>query len=115
MNNEEEVIEILDEFEEQSINTTPITQEDINNLENESTPFNNLGEVPLESEQNDSSVEIKNLDQVKYDPIEPEKQEIKIEEETTEENTKSGLGFVIVLFILLALFVFLLPYISKLF
>ena len=58
--------------------------------------------------------EVKKLEEVKYNPIEPEKKEIKIDE-TEEENSKSGLGFIIVLFILLAAFIIALPYISKLF
>lgn len=122
MNNEEEVIEILDDFEDNTITIPPINTDVVGNVtptnENPSEPiFNNLGVSASEEIKPKLDVydEVKNLEEVKYDPIEPEKQEIKIEAETKEENTKSGLGFVIVLFILLATFVFLLPYISKLF
>lgn len=130
MNKEDEVIEILDDFEDNTITIPPINKnvgenvtpeqpavvENIPDTSAEPT-FNNLGVSTSEELKPKLEVydEVKNLEEVKYDPIEPEKQEIKIETETKEENTKSGLGFVIVLFILLAIFVILLPYISKLF
>ena len=52
---------------------------------------------------------------VEYSPIEPETEDVKIEASESEEETKSGLGFIIVLFVLLAAFIIALPYISKLF
>ena len=122
MNNEEEVIEILDDFEDNTITIPPInkhvvSEKPVSSDNTMESTFNNLG-VSFSEEikpKIDVYDEVKKLEEVKYDPIEPEKQEIKIETETKEENAKSGLGFVIVLFILLAIFVILLPYISKLF
>lgn len=132
MNNEDEVIEILDDFENDTITIPPINKnvgiENITPVEPkvvssssqtsaQPTFNNNLGVSAPEEIKPKTEIynEVKNLDQVNYDPIKPEKEEIKIDTEAKEENTKSGLGFVIVLFILLAAFIIALPYISKLF
>lgn len=132
MNNEDEIIEILDDFENNTITIPPINknigvergnmdQPVVSNIESQTSAqqtFNsNFGVGTTEEIKPKSEIynEVKNLDEVNYEPIEPEKQDIKIETETKDENSKSGLGFVIVLFILLAAFIIALPYISKLF
>lgn len=126
MNNEDEIIEILDDFENDTITIPPVNKS-ANTVEPDVA--NNLSETPVQPTFNNLGVnaseeikpkpeiynEVKNLEEVKYNPIEPENGEIKIETETKEENTKSGLGFIIVLFILLIAFIIALPYISKLF
>ena len=104
MDNNEEIIEILDDINDSdnvlpnlgvmSSNTTPTIQND------------EVKEEYIDLE--------KQLEEVKYEPIEPEKQEIKIETEEESDKSKSGLSFIIVLFILLAAFIIALPYISKL-
>lgn len=130
MNKEDEVIEILDDFED-TITIPPINKNtgvQFNLSENEvsSQPApipqevkisNNFGVNHVEEQKVEPQIyaEVKNLEDVNYSPIEPEKEEMNIEMNISEENTKSGLGFVIVLFILLIAFVIALPYISKLF
>lgn len=91
MNNDNDIIEILDDIseDENSLNQTPTTNYNANN--------------------------INNFESVKYDPISNEKEEIKIEETSESEKSKSGLGFVIVLFIIIGAFIVALPYIAKLF
>ena len=132
MNNEDEVIEILDDFENDTITIPPINKNigiqnsiPVEPKVNSSIPENsteqtfngNLGVSVAEEikPKVETYNEVKKLEEVNYEPIKPEKQEIKIEDESKDENSKSGLGFVIVLFILLAAFIIALPYISKLF
>jgi len=124
MNNEDEIIEILDDFED--ITTTSISNVN-NTVSMEKVATNDVSFEPDKinlgvsvSEELNQKVqipnEVKNLEEVKYEPIKPEKDNIKIESnDMTEEDSKSGLGFVIVLFILLVLFIMALPYISQLF
>ena len=131
MNNEDEVIEILDDFED-IITINPINenlggqsnvQSDVS-VDSEMVSIipqnnfsNNLGVSSIEETKVEPQLynEVKNLADVNYSPIEPEREETNIEMNVSDENTKSGLGFVIVLFVLLAVFVIALPYISKLF
>ena len=85
-----------------------------NNIESEQMVSSNLG-VPTIDEQN--SVDLMNPSQP-FESIQP--QFIQAEQQSTSsssnnDNQKSGLGFVIILFILLAIFIFALPYITKLF
>lgn len=90
MNNDNDIIEILDDIEsENNLNKTPTTNYNTSNI-------------------NDS-------ESVKYDPISNSKEEIKIEETSESEKSKSGLGFVIALFIIIGAFIVALPYIAKLF
>lgn len=104
MNNNEDIIEILD---------------DINDSEN---VLPNLGPTPVNtaptiqpSEVKEEYIELeKQLEEAKYEPIEVEKQEIKIETEEETDQSKSGLSFIIILFVLLAAFIIALPYITKL-
>jgi len=124
--NDEEVIEILDDFEDNTIRIEPIKNvnigikpETVAPSDNVAQPLNNpsLGvSKPEELEpKSETFTPVKNLDTVKYEPIKPETQEFKVETPENEEESRSGLGFVIVLFILLAAFIIALPYISKLF
>lgn len=130
MNNEEEVIEILDDFEEDTIIIPPISNEMIQNTVDEQEvvtmgeepyveqPLNNNLEIRSSEEitsPENVAQEFKNLEDVNYAPIKPEKQEIKIDADPTNDNSKSGLGLIIVLFILLIAFIIALPYISNLF
>lgn len=135
MDNKEEDIEILDDFEEDTLIIPPITKDMINDYkESEMVSQNNNisvqpevitvdNNVPIEQKSNndlgenhnEAYHEVKNLDDIHYEPIKPEKQEIKIDTDPTDDNSKSGLGFIIVLFILLVAFIIALPYISKLF
>ena len=104
MNTNDEIIEILD---------------DINDSDN---VLPNLGVTPSNTtptiqnnEVKEEYIELeKQLEEAKYEPIEPEKQEIKIETEEESDKSKSGLSFIIILFVLLAAFIIALPYISKL-
>lgn len=130
MNNEEEVIEILDDFEEDTIIIPPISNEMIQNTVDEQEVVT-MGEEPYVEQPLNNNLEIrssekitspenvaqefKNLEDVNYAPIKPEKQEIKIDTDPTNDNSKSGLGLIIVLFILLIAFIIALPYISNLF
>lgn len=138
--NDEEVIEILDDFEDKTIRIEPIKnlsvgikEEPIVSVNNINTTINqeplNLNNVTQSSlgsnvglstseqitPKQEIYTQVKNLEEVKYEPIKPEKEEVKIDTKDNEEESKSGLGFVIVLFILLAAFIIALPYISKLF
>lgn len=132
MNNEDEVIEILDDFENNTITIPPINKNvGVQNVVQTSQKEpSSIPETPVQAQVNSNFGvsaseeikpkteiynEVKQLEEVQYEPIKPEKQEIKIEDEQKDENSKSGLGLVIVLFILLAAFIIALPYISKLF
>lgn len=92
MNNDNDVIEILDDINQDdnvvSVNNTPVND----------TPVTDTIENQPKGEE----------------VIKSDKQEIKIEDEDVSDNSKSGLTFVIVLFILLIAFIIGLPYISKL-
>lgn len=94
MNNDNDVIEILDDITEDNnvvgINNSVNTEAPVN-----STPIINSAIEQPKVEDNGSK-------------------EITIESELETDNTKSGLPFVIVLFILLIAFIIGLPYISKL-
>lgn len=104
MNNNEDIIEILD---------------DINDSEN---VLPNLGPTPINTTPTIQTNEIKEeyielekqLEEAQYQPIEVDKQEIKIETEEETDQSKSGLSFIIILFVLLAAFIIALPYITKL-
>ncbi|MBE6138457.1 MAG: hypothetical protein E7173_01775 [Firmicutes bacterium] len=123
---DEEVIEILDEVEDNTIKISPIKNVSIG-LRNEPETSNNAVltdttttgldiSAPDNIDNNQTErVMMHNLDNVEYAPIKPEKVESKVEVEEPDEEAKSGLGFIIVLFILLATFIIVLPYISKLF
>ena len=137
--NDEEVIEILDDFEDKTIRIEPIKNVSIGikepaaSVNNQNTTINteplssnNVTQSPTGSNLGVNTSEqitpkpeiytpIKNLEEVKYEPIKPEKEEINIDTRDNEEESKSGLWFVIVLFVLLAAFIIALPYISKLF
>lgn len=56
----------------------------------------------------------KKVSEVKYDPIEPEKETIEIVDDVEPSKNKSGLLLVIVLFVLLGLFIVFLPKITEL-
>ena len=56
----------------------------------------------------------KKVSDVKYDPIEPEKETIEIVDDVEPSKNKSGLLLVIVLFVLLGLFIVFLPKITEL-
>lgn len=110
MNNDNDMIEILDD----------VNENNNNNLNNTSSVNNNLqSQQGLYQEQpvNQPSVNMvqNQPNEVKYDPIDNSKEEIKIEQESESEKSKSGLGFVIVLFIIIGAFIFALPYIAKYF
>ena len=133
----DEVIEILDDFEDNTIRIEPIKNVSIGikqepvALNNANTTINveplstnnakptpavsNLGVSTPEEIKPKLYTPVKNLEEVKYEPIKPEKEETKIETIDSEEESKSGIGFIVVLFILLAAFIIALPYISKLF
>ena len=109
MNNDNDMIEILDDV-----------NEDSNTLNNSSTINNNVQpQQGLYQEQplNQPSVNMtqNQSNEVKYDPIDKTPKEIKIEQESKSEKSKSGLGFVIVLFIIIGAFIFALPYVAKYF
>ena len=57
----------------------------------------------------------KKVSDVKYDPIEPEKEKIEIVDDMEPSKNKSGLALVIVLFVLLILFIIFLPKITEIF
>lgn len=57
----------------------------------------------------------KKVSDVKYDPIEPEKEKIEIVDDIEPSKNKSGLVLVIVLFVLLILFIIFLPKITEIF
>ncbi len=57
----------------------------------------------------------KKVSDVKYDPIEPEKEKIEIVDDIEPSKNKSGLALVIVLFVLLILFIIFLPKITEIF
>ena len=109
MNNNDDMIEILDDV-----------NEDSNTLNNPTMVNNNAqSQQGLYQEQsiNQSSVNMvqNQSNEVKYDPINNNEEEIKIEQESESEKSKSGLGFVIVLFVIIGAFIFALPYIAKYF
>lgn len=109
MNNDNDMIEILDDV-----------NEDSNTLNNPSTINNNVQSqqgVYQEQPVNQTSVNMvqNQPNEVKYDPIDKTPEEIKIEQESESEKSKSGLGFVIALFIIIGAFIFALPYIAKYF
>lgn len=115
MKDETETIEILDDIEETVPKKTeePVVINQQNNTDQGIT-YDNFGVSNQSVTPNNNVSETeKNLAEVKYEPIEPEKQEITIEPEQATDNSKSGLGFVIVIFILLAAFIVALPYITK--
>ena len=94
MNNDNDVIEILDDIKEDSGNMATVDNS-MNAANSINTPVNNnVVEQPKSADNN--------------------LKEITIENEEDVANTKSGLPFVIVLFILLIAFIIGLPYISKL-
>ena len=112
MNNDNDMIEILDDVNENN--------NDSSTLNNPSTINSNVQTMQgLYQGQsvNPSSVNMvqNQPNEVKYDPIDNNKEEIKIEQESESEKSKSGLGFVIVLFIIIGAFIFALPYIAKYF
>ena len=109
MNNDNDMIEILDDV-----------NEDSNTLNNPSTINNNVQSqqgVYQEQPVNQTSVNMvqNQPNEVKCDPIDKTPEEIKIEQESESEKSKSGLGFVIALFIIIGAFIFALPYIAKYF
>lgn len=109
MNNNDDMIEILDDV-----------NEDSNTLNNSTMVNNNVKSqqgVYQEQPINQSSVNMmqNQPNEVKYDPINNNEEEIKIEQESESEKSKSGLGFVIVLFVIIGAFIFALPYIAKYF
>lgn len=57
----------------------------------------------------------KKVSDVKYDPIEPEKEKIEIVDDIEPSKNKSGLALVIILFVLLILFIIFLPKITEIF
>ena len=57
----------------------------------------------------------KKVSDVKYDPIEPEKEKIEIVDDIEPSKNKSGLALVIVLFVLLILFIIFLPKMTEIF
>ena len=94
MNNDNDVIEILDDFNEDNSATPGVDT----NAQFDNTPITNN---PVE--------------QPKVEAVtEDNQKEITIESESKSEKSKSGLTFVIVIFILLIAFIIALPYISKL-
>lgn len=104
MSHNEDVIEILDDIND-SENVLP-------NLG--PTPINTTPTIPT-NELKEEYIELeKQLEEVKYEPITSSSEEIKIQTEEETDQSKSGLGFVIVLFIILAAFIIALPYISRL-
>lgn len=105
MNNNDEVIEILDDIND-SDNVLPNLGATPSNMAPNDVQNNEVKEEYIELE--------KQLEEVKYEPIAPEKQEIQIETEEESDRSKSGLSFVIIIFILLGAFIIALPYISKL-
>lgn len=113
MNNEDEIIEILDDFENDDI---VISQNNISEspATNNSASFD-VNTVAEKNSKNDMFNEMKKVEAAKYSSIEPEISTMNVETDDKDEESKSGLGFVIVLFILLAAFIIALPYISKLF
>lgn len=112
MDKDNDIIEIIDDIEPDSFN--PLSANQTTNMDINTSSFGVSANDDVRPKV-EINPEIKKLDDVKYDPIEPEKEEIKIEPELEEDNSKSGLAFVIVLFILLIAFIIALPYISKLF
>ena len=125
--NDEEVIEILDDLEDNTILIKPIKNVNIGLHKEEVVPYNNSAQsseqqnlennVPKEIKtMPEANTVPKKLNDVQYEPIKVQKEEITIEAANNDEDdSKSGLGFVIVLFILLAAFILALPYITKLF
>lgn len=105
MNSNDEVIEILDDIND-SDNVLPNLGATPNNTAPTNVQNNEIKEEYIELE--------KQLEEVNYEPIAPENQEIKIETEEESDKSKSGLSFVIIIFILLGAFIIALPYISKL-
>lgn len=104
MDNNEEIIEILDDINDSD-----------NVLPNLGATPNNTTPTIQNSEVKEEYIELeKQLEEVNYEPIELEKQEIKIETEEEADQSKSGLSFIIILFVLLAAFIIALPYITKL-
>lgn len=102
MNSNDDMIEILDDI---STNENPTfgSNEGVNIGDTNSQSFNSINEP------------IQGVSEINYDPVEPKKEEITINDESTDIESKSGLTFVIVLFVLLAVFIIALPYISKFF
>lgn len=110
MNNNDDMIEILDDVNEE--NSTFSEPSNINaNVQPQQPLYQQreaINQKPVNVVENQS-------EEVKYDPIENNKEEIKIEQESENEKSKSGLGFVIALFIIIGAFIFALPYIAKYF
>lgn len=101
--NKDDMIEILDDINE---NDNGLNQ-----------PFSSTNVEPQPNPQMfNQTLESNNIEPnpVNYDPIENHKEEIKIEQESKSEENKSGLGFVIVLFVIIGAFIVALPYIAKL-
>lgn len=55
----------------------------------------------------------KKISEVKYEPIDSEKETIEVVEDVEPSKNKSGLFLVIILFVLLILFIIFLPQINK--
>lgn len=108
MNSNEDIIEILDDISEETPSFN-MQGQNTTMTQNINSQNNTLGQQQIVPNEPINIVE-----EVNYDPIESQKQEIKIETEEETDNSKSGLSFVIVLFIILAAFIIALPYISKL-
>ena len=104
MNNNEDIIEILDDIDDgenilPNLGPTPV----------------NIAPAVQPTEVKEEYIELeKKLEEATYQPIEAEKQEITIETEEERDQSKSGLSFIIILFVLLAAFIIALPYITKL-
>lgn len=109
MNNDNDMIEILDDVNEgnNNLNNTPSVNNNVQSKQGlyQEQPVNTSSVNMVQNQPNE----------VKYDPIDNSKEEIKIEQESESEKSKSGLGFVIVLFIIIGAFIFALPYIAKYF
>lgn len=102
MNNDNDMIEILDDINEEN---TGLGQ----------NPINNTQQLNQQVVQNNNVSQNTNNGEINYEPIENKKEEITIEQESKSEGSKSGLGFVIVLFIIIGAFIVALPYIAKFF
>lgn len=76
----------------------------------------NGGENSQQAVENDKISEIeKKVSEVKFDPIEPDKEQIEILDDEDSSNSKSGLPLVIILFVLLIAFIIFLPKITEIF
>lgn len=120
--NNEDMIEILDDVNENEngINNPSFSGTSVSNDEFLNNNINNSSQnINYNNTNQESSIEqfnIQNIqpNEINYEPIENSKEEIKIEQESKIEESKSGLGFVIVLFIIIGAFIIALPYIAKL-